>query len=524
MSVVVTLKRSAAAIAVGCLAVAAQAQNVEVSPAVQQDHLPSLRGVMPKPDDPGAGTHGHPAQHIPLTGAPSNLTDPGEQLSPALSAAPLAAGLSLPGVGNGDYGFAPDAAPPDTNGAVGATQYVQWVNEKFAVFDKATGKLLYGPVAGNTLWSGFGGGCEANNDGDPIVKWDNLAQRWVMMQFSVSSTPYLQCVAVSQTADATSGWNRYAFQYSNFPDYPKAGVWSDAYYVTFNMFKGNTFAGSTVCAYDKNAMINGAAATQQCVNLSSSYGSLLPADVEGASTIPAGTPNYLANISGGTQLNFWKFSVNWSTPSASKLSSPLAISVNPYTGACRGGVCIPQPTTRNTLDSLGDRLMYRLAYRHFADHDMLLVTHSVDMSDATRKNAHTGVRWYELRNLSGTPTVYQQGSYAPDANSRWMGSAAMDKQGNIAVGYSVSSSSVFPSIAVSTRAAADPLGSLGNEVMLKQGSGAQTGTLDRWGDYSSMVVDPADDCTFWYTTEYLKASGSFNWSTWISSFKVNGCK
>lgn len=526
MSSFAMLGRGLGAIGILGFAWAAHAQSVEVSPAVQHDHLPSLRGIMPAPDELSGDKHTREVKYIPLLSAPASYVDHNVQAAPAAS--PMAAtvgGLSLAGVGNGDYGFSPDAAPPDTNGAIGATQYVQWVNEKFAVFDKATGALVYGPVAGNTLWQGFGGGCETNNDGDPIVKWDNLAKRWVMMQFSVSTTPYLQCVAVSQTADATGGWNRYAFQYTNFPDYPKAGVWSDAYYVTFNMFKGNGFAGPMVCAYDKAAMIAGTAATQQCVQLSSSYGSVLPADPDGASPIAAGAPNYLLDFTGGTQLNLWKFKVNWATPSASTLTGPTAMAVNGFTGACNGGSCIPQPTTRNQLDSLGDRLMYRLAYRSFADgHESLVVTHSVNASDATRHKPHTAVRWYELRNPNGTPIVYQHGTYQPDATSRWMGSAAMDKLGNIAVGYSLSSSSMFPSIGASTRAPTDPLGVLSNEVMLKSGSGAQTGTLNRWGDYSAMVVDPTDDCTFWYTTEYLKSSGTFNWSTWISSFKVAGCQ
>ena len=504
---------------------AAQAQTVVVSPAVQHDHLPSLRGIMPKPDDLSTKS-AREVKYIPHLGAPGNAVDTAVQGSPSTS--PLAAttsGLGFAGVGNGDYGFVPNSAPPDTNGAVGATQYVQWVNSSFAVFDKTTGNLVYGPAAGNTLWKGFGGGCETNNDGDPIVKWDKAAQRWVMMQFSVSTTPYLQCVAVSQTADATGAWNRYAFQYSNFPDYPKAGVWADGYYVTFNMFSGNTFAGANICAYDRSAMIAGTAATQQCVQLSSSYGGVLPADPDGASAIPAGTPNYLMNFTGSSQLNLWKFAVNWSNPSASTLSGPTAIPVSAFTAACNGGSCLPQPSTSNALDSLADRLMYRLAYRSFADgHESLVVTHSVNASDATRRKAHTAVRWYEIRNPNGAPTVYQQGTYTPDSTSRWMGSAAMDKQGNIAVGYSGSSSSVYPSVYLSTRAATDPLGTLSNEVVLKAGSGSQTGTLHRWGDYSSMVVDPADDCTFWYTSEYLKSSGSFNWSTWISSFKITGCQ
>jgi len=507
-----------------CAPLGALAQTtVEVSPAVHHDQLPSLRGVMPKPEDLSRGKHVRELRAIPLLESHGNVVDPVVQSSPLAS--PLAATtphLDIPGVGQGDYGFSPNAAPPDTNGAVGATQYVQWVNESFAVFDKATGAKLFGPAAGNTLWTGFGGGCEANNDGDPIVKWDNASQRWFMTQFSVSTSPFLQCVAVSQTADATGAWNRYSFQYSNFPDYPKVGVWSNAYVITFNMFS-NVFVGAQVCAYDKAKMVAGLPATQQCRQLSSSVGSLLPADPDGASGIAAGAPNYLMNFT-GSQLNLYKFKVDFTTPANTTFTGPTAIPVAAFAAACNGGACVPQPGTRNKLDSLGDRLMYRLAYRLFPDgHEALLVNHSINAPGATRRKPHVGVRWYEVRDPNGTPTLFQQGSFIPDASSRWMGSAAFDKQGNIAIGYSLSSSTVAPSVAMATRLAGDAAGTLSNEVVLKAGVGSQTGGLQRWGDYSAMVVDPSDDCTFWYTNEYLKATGSFNWSTWISSFKISSC-
>jgi hypothetical protein len=523
--------KSLVLIGIASLPLIGQAQTVVVTPAVQQDHLPSLRGILPKPEDLSTGRHVREIKYIPLLSAPGNVVDNSVQALPGVSsAAATTPGLGFAGVGDGDYGFIPNAAPPDTNGAMGATQYVQWVNESFAVFDKATGTRFYGPAAGNTVWAGFGGGCETNNDGDPIVKWDNFAQRWVMMQFSVSTTPYLQCVAVSATSDATGAWHRYAFAYQNFPDYPKVGVWSDAYYVTFNMFSGNSFVGAMTCAYDKAAMLAGQPASMQCVQLSTSYGGLLPADPDGASQIPPGAPNYLLNFTGGTQLNLWKFAVNWSDPTLSKLTGPIAIPVAGFTAACNGGSCIPQPSTSNKLDSLGDRLMYRLAYRYFpptttqAGRESLLVTHSVNASDATRRKSHTAVRWYEVRNPAGTPVIFQSGTYQPDSTSRWMSSGATDKQGNIAIGYSTSSTTVSPSIAVSTRATNDTLGILSNEVTVKLGTGSQTGSLHRWGDYASMVVDPSDDCTFWFTSEYLKNNGSFNWSTWISSFKIAGCQ
>src|SRR6266568_825374 len=229
-----------------------------VSPAVRD--LPTLTEV--------PGFRVKPVRLIPQ--AATTQTDGALQteITPAVA---TTAGLNFAGVGNGDYGFTPNAAPPDTNGAVGATQYVQWVNESFAVFSKSTGAILPGfPKPGNTLWSGFGGGCETNNDGDPIVQYDKLAGRWVMTQFSVSTTPFLECVAVSTTSDATGAYNRYAFSYGNgLNDYPKLGVWPDAYYITFNIFtNGQTFAGAKACAYDRSAMLNGLPATQQCFQLS----------------------------------------------------------------------------------------------------------------------------------------------------------------------------------------------------------------------------------------------------------------
>jgi hypothetical protein len=507
---------------------AAVTNGAEVTPAITHDHLPSLRGTMPKPDDYDGSKHEREWKKIPHIDAPGFVQDAATQGSHVTGAASTIAGMGFDGVGNGFTGpqgkFTVNAAPPDTTGAVGATQYVQWVNSSFAVFDKTTGAAVYGPVAGNTLWSGFGGPCETTNDGDPIVKYDRIANRWVMMQFAVpSGGPYYQCVAVSQTSDATGGWYRYAFQYTNFPDYPKAGVWPDAYYVTFNMFNGNTFAGARLCAYDRNSMLSGAAATQQCFQLSTSYGGVLPADLDGATLPPSGAPNYMLS-KGSSALNFWKMHVDWTNPANSTLSTPVSVPVTAFNAACSGGTCIPQAGTAQQLDSLADRLMYRLAYRNFGSYESLVVNHSVAVG-TTRKNTYAAVRWYELRNLtSTTPTVYQQSTYAPDSTFRWLGSVAMDKMGNMALGYSTSSSTLHPGIRFATRLSTDTLNTLSNETTLLQGNGSQLQNLSRWGDYSTMSLDPVDDCTFWFTSEYLPANGTFNWSTRIASFKIAGCQ
>jgi hypothetical protein len=425
---------------------------------------------------------------------------------------------SFEGLGNAQYGFSVTGAPPDTEGTVGATQYVQWVNTSFAIFNKSNGALISGPTAGNTLWSGFGGGCETNNDGDPIVIYDKLAHRWVFSQFSVSTTPYLQCIAVSTTSDATGTYNRYSFQYSNFDDYPKMSVWPDAYYETFNMFAGGTtFVGADACAYNRAAMLAGTTATQVCFQQGTSVGGLLPADLDGTTAPPTGSPNYMMYF-GTNNLNLFKFHVDFSNPANSTFTGPTVINVAAFSPLCGGGTCVPQPSVSQQLDSLADRLMYRLAYRNFGSHESLVVNHSVVAGSGG------GVRWYEIQNPAGTPVVAQQSTFAPDSNYRWMGSVAMDQAGDLALGYSVSAASaLFPSIRFAGRVPTDPASTLETEVNIVSGTGSQNGSLSRWGDYSAMQVDPVDDCTFWFTEEYMKTTGSFNWNTRIASFKFPSC-
>ena len=504
--------------------------KAEVIPAAYHDHSFVLRDAPGKPMDTSIIKEAKDKRRVPYADSPNHIEDMVAQTSPINSTSTNAlttTGLGVEGVGNGFSGpqgaFTVQAAPPDTTGAVGATQYVQWVNSSFAVFNKSTGAAVYGPVAGNTLFTGFGGACETSNDGDPVVQYDKLANRWVLMQFAVpTGGPYYQCIAVSKTSDATGLYDRYSFQYSGFNDYPKAGVWPDGYYVTYNIFNGNTFGGAKVCAMDRAQMLLGAPATQQCFQLGTAYGGVLPADLDGLIAPAAGTPNFIVNL-GTNVLNMWKFSVNWAAPANSTFTGPTAIPVSSFAAACGGGTCIPQAGTSNALDSLADRAMYRLAYRKFADgHEAMVVNHAVKIT-VSRKSTYSATRWYEIRNPSGTPTIFQQSTYAPDTTHRWMGSIAMDKQGNIALGYSASSSAIKPAIRYSTRLANDAPNTLSNETTVVQGAGSQTGTLHRWGDYSHMSVDPVDDCTFWYTNEYLKADGTFNWSTRIASFKINGC-
>jgi hypothetical protein len=349
------------------------------------------------------------------------------------------------------------------------------------------------------------------------VQYDKAAGRWIMTQFAVSGgAPYYQCVAVSTTSDATGSYYRYAFSQPYLNDYPKLGVWPNGYYITFNMFSGNIFVGARACAWDRASMLIGAPASQQCLQYLNSVDSLLPGDLDGTNPPPAGSPNYLVTY-GANTLRLWKYHVDFINPGNTTVIGPYNMSVAAFSEACGGGPCIPQLGTMQLLDSIGDRLMYRLAYRNFGDHEALLVNHSIATTNAV------GVRWYELRDLSGTPSVYQQGTYAPDGNYRWLGSVAMDQSGNMALGYSLSNTTMKPSIAYTGRAPADPLGTMGSETIILYGSGSQTQTLSRWGDYSSMSIDPVDDCTFWYTNQYLKSDGTFNWSTRIGSFRFPTC-
>jgi hypothetical protein len=380
------------------------------------------------------------------------------------------------------------------------------------------------------LWQTLGGQCANHNDGDGIVLYDKAANRWVFSQFAVGGGTghYFECIAVSTTSDATGSYYQYAFPMPNFPDYPKIAVWPDAYYGSFNMFTSATgsFVGGRACAFDRASMLTGAAATAQCFQLSNTYAGLLPSDLDGSRPPPALSPNYFLALVDNTNLGLWQFHVDFATPANSTFTGPALIPVTAYTQACStdpNGTCIPQPDPSQQLDSLGDRLMHRLAYRNFGSYETLVANHSVTVG------ASVGVRWYELRNPGGAPAIYQQGTYAPDATYRWMGSIGMDRKGDIAVGYSTSSSSVFPSISYTGRLATDALGTMQAENLIVSGSGSQIPTpgqpaaANRWGDYSGMTIDPVDDCTFWYTNEYLKTSGEFNWSTRIASFKFPSC-
>jgi hypothetical protein len=417
--------------------------------------------------------------------------------------------------------------PPDPQGDVGPAHYVQIVNLAITIFAK-DGRPLFGPVPTRTLFAGFGGPCESHDDGDGIVLYDPLANRWLLSQLATDAgaqRPYHACVAVSQTSDPTGQWARYDYSYPDFHDYPKWGVWPDAYYATFNVFQtpsGDRFLGIAYCAFDRARMLAAdPAASQQCMLIDDDVSGLTPADLDGTLPPPAGDPNIAVGFT-RSGLTLYRFRVDWSDPTGQdSFLDPATIPVSPFAEACfsaKNGACIPQPGPGTTmLDALGDRIMFRAAYRNLGGHQSLVANHSVMANDVT------GVRWYEIRDPAGVPYLQQQGTYAPDASFRWMGAAAMDRAGNIGLGFSLGSPGMRPAIGYTGHAVTDAPGVMGQgEAVAASSGGTQAGSV-RWGDYSSMSVDPADECTFWYTNEYIPADGVSNWRTRIFSFQLPGC-
>jgi hypothetical protein len=425
----------------------------------------------------------------------------------------VAPSVSFEGVGAGLAGFSPSSIPPDTDGDIGPNHYVQVVNTSLAVFSR-TGDVLLGPVDTSVMWMGFPKECAQTNDGDAVVRYDHIADRWVIAQFSIEGSIF-QCIAVSTTPDPMGSYVRYQFGYTALNDYPKVGLWPDGYYFTFNMF-GNSFEGGKVCAMDRVKMLAGAPdATMQCFDSGPNFGGLLASDVDGKTLPPPGAPNYVIALDTDTAFQYWQLHVDYATPANSKFTGPTPITVESFSQLCNGGACVTQPSGAR-LDSLADRAMNRFVYRRFADHESLLLSHAITA------NPGGGIRWYELR-TPNTPTVFQQGTFAPTGAFRWIPSIAMDGSGDIALIYTVSSTTVNPSIRYTARVPADPPGTMGQgEGTIALGAGVQT-NIDRWGDYATLNIDPNDDCTFWGTHEYKAASGRTNWSTRIAAFQLPGC-
>ena len=456
----------------------------------------------------------------------------------------------------------------DANGAVGTKQYMEWVNTYYQAYDKATlAPVWSSPQNGDTPWQNSGmSNCFGAGGGDGIITFDRLASRWVIARRAIpGNNSYYYCVAVSNTDDLTSptlSWRTYQFSLNPvlgtnsrgdvyWPDWPRFGTWRDAYYVSFDLQDvDNQYMniGVVACALDRNNMLNGATArAMQCFSNPNPIPlngtlylahSLIPADVDGTTTPPAGRHEYFLSIQNppadgtaltSTKLNLWNFHVNWTNPTLSTFVKSQ-LTVTSYEPGCYNvsntadTFCVNEPsskTTGNYVDSVGDRLMPRLAYRNFGTYESFLIGHTVQVGTGT--NQQTGIRWYELRG-SASPTLFQSGTVSNGTTLyRFMPSLAQDKTGNAAAGYSVSSSSVHPGI----RAAywSLPNKTVPTEITIKGGIADEENSA-HWGDYSSMTVDPVDGCTFWYVNQYYQTTeigGAINWNTRIGHFKLSGC-
>jgi hypothetical protein len=450
--------------------------------------------------------------------------------------------------------------PPDPNGAVGPNHYVEMINLVFGVYDK-TGNLLLGPVDTGTLWSGFPVPDCTDPNGDPVVLYDRLEDRWILSQFGLRD-PYYNCVAVSVTGDPTGAYYRYAFVTTTsadtfFPDYPKYGNWKKSYVLTSRDFGDHGGYGISVYALEKAKMIAGDPAARAVhffldsavVPLNEIGDGLLPADFDGTkqpkedAAIPiVGTQDDGAGY-GGTfdALNIWELRIKWQSNPVASLTLKTQLPVAAFDSIFPCGVvhgsqppssrdCLPEPGITDGsryLDILSyrQRPTFRLAYRNFGTYEALVTNQSVEALPGV-----AGVRWYEIRRVGSTYAVYQQGTFVPnDGVHRWMGSIAQDAKGDMALGYSVvNGTNVFPGIRYTGRLFGDALGqmTLGEGTVI-DGSGVQTTLNSRWGDYTDMNIDPADDCTFWYVNEYYtpagQASSPAGWQTRIGSFKFPGC-
>jgi hypothetical protein len=502
----------------------------------------------------------------------------------------------------GPQGTGRSGNPSDNSLAVGPNHIVQTVNGfGMAIFTKkgkrfaTTGKVLYGPVSVRNVFKGFTGNCEARSSGDVVVRYDQLADRWliVMPLFSRGPVrpdqveagkageparlsvvgvagqpgkaaplfqppppsppapagpaargaqppgpqgPYSMCYAVSTSADPLGSYYRYEFLRPLFPDYPRPAIWPDGYYVPTstgdNRISERVATEKHACVVDRAKMLKGEPATEQCV-IVENVNFLNNADVDGKALPPAGAPNIMI-AAGGRQLdkifedrviNVWQFHVDWKDPSKTAVTGPAPIAVAPYHYLCDGQLtnCVPQPGSERRLDAQGDKIMARVTYRRIGNQEAIVAVHSVNTAAGAG-----GLRWYELRvEKDRTVTLYQQGTYAPDGLYRWMASPAMDRFGNIGIGYSFGGASTFPGQRFAGRLPGDPKGQLTlTEAVLVAGEAPDNGRggpgSQRWEDYTQTAVDPSDDCTIWYVGDYVKKGGT-SYSSRIGAFRLPGC-
>lgn len=556
------------------------------SPGSSAEDNDSIASQQRRPDEP------IPPPEPPPTLSPAGIAV--EQTSQGTRpAVPLLESFDGLGSGfEGPQGTTNFRNPSDNSLAVGPDHIVQIVNSRIAIYSKRarkydkSGTVLYGPVTTKSVWTGFGGVCEARNNGDAVVRYDQLAGRWliVMPIFSrigpgyfsgetglargepvppgqlaktgEASSPgaaaalpanppqpppppergqrppekkegvWAMCYAVSSGQDPLGTYYRYAFERTLFPDYPRPAVWIDGYYVPTST--GDDVIQKHVCIADRTKMLAGQPATEQCIVIDG-VNFLNNADIDGRKLPPPGAPNIMM-AAGGTQLKkifdddgiySWKVHVDWNNPANTKADGPVKIIVAPYHYLCNGQLssCVPQPNTERRLDVQGDKIMQRLVYRNLGGHESIVAAHSV-----ATQGGGGGVRWYEFRlDKNRNPALYQEGTYAPGGSYRWMPSIAMDKKGDIGVGYSFGGLPNFVGQRFAARGAGDPKGQLTlHETVLAKGEASQMNTL-RWEDYTTTAMDPSDDCTFWYVGDYLK-EGDLAYRTKIGSFRLPNCK
>jgi PKD repeat protein len=408
-------------------------------------------------------------------------------------------------------GLTTTSSPPDCNGSAGPEHFFQTVNVKYSIYDKG-GNQVVAPTNLNTLFSGVTGA--NNNDGDPILLYDDNADRWLAAEFSgVYTSPYYMMIAISVTNDPTGDWYRWSWTMNGFPDYMKFGVWEDGYYMGTN-----TSSGNDIYVFEREEMLIGGTAPQMVQfnnnwRPSSGFHCVLPADCDG-DYAPEGTPGMFLTINddawggGGDELWVFELDVDWDTPSNSTWNRTQQISVSPFDSNFGSSWDnIKQKGTGQELDAINQVLMYRVQYRNFGSEQRIVCNHTVDVDNTD----HAGIRWYELEKDGDTWQVRQEGTYAPDEHSRWMGSIAMNGSKDIALGYSISSNNIYPGIRYCGQSSLENAAASGimdiEEGIIKEGTASQSGT-NRWGDYSNMSIDPEDDETFWYTTQYMSSSSS----------------
>ena len=561
------------------------------------------RGVAPTP----------PVLTLPVISAPEGSAAVEQTTHGSKPAATLVESFDGLGAGfTGPQGNWHGGNPSDNSLAVGPNHIMQTVNGRgMAIFTKkgqlfdTTGKVLYGPVSANNVFRGFTGNCEERSSGDVVVRYDQLADRWLIVmplfsrgavrpdqpeagragapaQVSVPGVagqpgqamalfqppppppadptatavragqlgrapqsssqpqdpqgPYSMCYAVSTSADPMGSYYRYEFLRAYFPDYPRPAIWPDGYYVptstSDNRISETVATQKHACVADRAKMLKGEPATEQCVIIENSN-FLNNADVDGKALPPAGAPNIMM-AAGGRQLDkifedhvidVWQYHVDWQTPANTKVTGPEKISVAPYHYLCDGQLtfCVPQPGSERRLDAQGDKIMARLVYRNIGGRESIVAAHSVNTTAGGG-----GVRWYEFRvGKSRDVSLYQQGTYAPEGFFRWMASPAIDKFGNIGIGYSFGGTPTFVGQRFAGRLANDPRGLLTlKETILVDGKGPDGDPtrpgIQRWEDYTQTAVDPTDDCTIWYVGDYVKKNGT-SYSSRIGAFRMPGC-